>query len=1007
MLGLWACADGPVGLRVTPDGTGPMVVVDWDAEPLPELPFPNDLATRPDPTSPTGLRLNISTEATTRSESEARAKLDELVGFGIYSPISVRFDHRLDLDEVLVRHPDDFHDPNAFADDAFYLIDVEPSSPTYLQPVALDVGHGRFPMDVVRTDRYFPNDPRSDSPSVLFELGDEDANGNGELDWGEDTDNDGILDIPNVWPPGGDPRDDMLTWYDLETDTLIVRPVVPLREQTRYAMVLTSRLVDLDGEPVRSPWPYVNHVRQTPALEPVLDALPAFDLSVDDVAFAWVFTTGRVTGDLVDLRRGFDGEGPFATFGDDWPAAVTEALQVQTGDLDPDSPYHLSVEKLVAPLIALDLFPAESADVLEASYASFSDQLVGGVFVTPYLLADRDDGGRDDSDEWWQLDPATGVVHAEPQRVPFTCVLPKRDPNATGPVPIALFGHGYGSSRFDLFGFVHAFNRMGMVGCAMDFAGHGPTLDPEDEALAQTVLGPSGLTPFLDQLRDSRYRDLNNDGVKDSGGDQWSADPFHTRDMVRQASVDWMQMVRALRRCGETEWTHTLELPTGPQQTSVGGVSCDWDGDGRPDLGGPDTKFYLVGGSLGGIDAAVAAAVMPELEAVSPIVPGGGTLDIGVRTEIGGAVEALIGRLLTPMFLGYPTDDGGLRVVQMVNSVTDMVEVEVATLPDIPSYGRLRIENLANGEVRQGLIPRDGRFRLSIPCDAMDATEKRVATGMPDTGPVEGVVYEIGGNDGLGDPLVITIFDATGERVAKLDTFETEQRIEGVTLRAGSPLVAVAHGDGHIRGSSDVRRLSSVLAAVLEPGDAIAYGPHWFLEPFPELGGEPRNVLMVPTPGDPIVNINTGIALARSAGLVEWRAIDDRYGTTVDRFLIDHRVVQGIAAVGPYTNGAGEPVLFDADDLDDGQDGLEAPSESPLRASRPTGTGLSALRLPYVSTTGQHGFSYPDPTLAFDINSFAINQIAGFLSSDGTELSDDRCLERGDCDWLPPFEEAP
>ena len=102
-----SCQTSPEGLRVTPDGTGPMIVVDWDAEPLPELPFPNNLATRPDPLSPTGRRLNISTVAMTNYESETRAKLNELTGFGIFSPISVAFDKDLDLDNIVARHRDD------------------------------------------------------------------------------------------------------------------------------------------------------------------------------------------------------------------------------------------------------------------------------------------------------------------------------------------------------------------------------------------------------------------------------------------------------------------------------------------------------------------------------------------------------------------------------------------------------------------------------------------------------------------------------------------------------------------------------------------------------------------------------------------------------------------------------------------------------------------------------------------------------------------------------------
>ena len=98
------CAPYPEGLRSTPDGTGPRVIIDWDAQPLPEIPLPNDLATRPDPTSVTGLRLNISEMAETETESRARRKINELVGFGIYAPFTVSFDAPLDLDNIRDRH---------------------------------------------------------------------------------------------------------------------------------------------------------------------------------------------------------------------------------------------------------------------------------------------------------------------------------------------------------------------------------------------------------------------------------------------------------------------------------------------------------------------------------------------------------------------------------------------------------------------------------------------------------------------------------------------------------------------------------------------------------------------------------------------------------------------------------------------------------------------------------------------------------------------------------------
>ena len=47
---------------------GPTVLWDAVAKPLPEIPLPNDAATRRDPASPTGRRLNISLDAPTELE---------------------------------------------------------------------------------------------------------------------------------------------------------------------------------------------------------------------------------------------------------------------------------------------------------------------------------------------------------------------------------------------------------------------------------------------------------------------------------------------------------------------------------------------------------------------------------------------------------------------------------------------------------------------------------------------------------------------------------------------------------------------------------------------------------------------------------------------------------------------------------------------------------------------------------------------------------------------------
>jgi hypothetical protein len=964
--------------------------MDWDAKPLPNVPFPTDLATLVDPTSPTGLRVNVPLATKTEMERHAREKLNTLTGFGVYAPITVAFSAPLDLGNIAARHRDDVALGDAqFEDDAFYLVDVDPDSPDYGMPIALDVGHGRYPYDVPNPARYFPNDSRDESPSLVFDTVEEDLDGDGVLDWGEDTDNDGVLDHPNVWPEGGDPRDDLLTWYERQTNTLILRPVRPLREETTYAVVLTERLVGADGNPVRSPWQWVHHMRQADALAPLREALPTLGLSVDDVAFAWVFTTGDVTGDLRAARQGLLGEGPLATLKDAYPAGITEAVPVHA--IDGLEETRLPADRLISTLANLGLFDGEGADVLMDNYTTFAEVVVGGRFITPNLMGEPGQGtgewpAVDDSDDYWQIDAFNGTYTARAETVAFTCVLPKNVPQ---PAPVVAFGHGYGSSRFDFLGFSWAFARMGFAACAFDYPGHGPTVSADEEELITTVLDATGLLPFYDHLKDARYRDLDNDGVPDSGGDQWTADAFHTRDMVRQAALDHARFFDSVRACG----TGTMTLPDGSST-----VSCDWDGDGTPDIGGADAKLYQIGGSLGGINTAVAAGVVDDVEAWAPVVPGGGLLDVAFRTEIGGAVEAMHGRLISPLFLGYPQDDGSLVITQMVNSVTDMVERRVGTVSSIPAGGRVVIENLSTGEVREGYIPTDGTFRLGIAADASSAWEKRSLAGIPDTGPVSGTTYWVADPTEAGDPLAVSLYDTDGALVTTFDTWPEDTTFQGVTYAAGTPLVALAEGLGHTRGSPELRRVAFVFGAILEGGDPIGYARYLTEMPF---NGTPRNILVMPTPGDSIVSINTGVALARGAGWLDDTTVDERYGTTVDRFLIDRRVVQGLEQFGPYICADGTPCLFDADDLDQGLDGTGATSEAPLRVVTETSAGVSALRLPYVRTTGTHGFAIPEPEREFDMATFATMQIATYFHYDGQQISDDLCLENASCAWIP------
>ena len=95
-------------------------------------------------------------------------------------------------------------------------------------------------------------------------------------------------------------------------------------------------------------------------------------------------------------------------------------------------------------------------------------------------------------------------------------------------------------------------------------------------------------------------------------------------------------------------------------------------------------------------------------------------------------------------------------------------------------------------------------------------------------------------------------------------------------------------------------------------------------------------------------------------------------------------------------------------------DGLNAPRLVPalrqqLVRTVPLSDGtqaVSALLLPYLKRTGQHGFVNPQPDKPFDMDQFMANLIGRWLETRGRELHFDACQahEPPDCPWIlaPP-----
>lgn len=1074
---LLACAPAPEGLAPTPDGDGPEIVFDFDRKPLPEIPFPNDLATRPDPSSPTGKRVNASMIAPTELEATARRRIDQLSGWGVYQPITVRFDAPIDLQVIYDRHrdyrngaPDDYD----FDNDAIYLIDVTPTSPTYLEPTPLDFGEGNFPVLLRTPQQYWEHDPKTHTHALSFETFEEDVDGNGRLDPGEDIDLDGVLDHPNVDaredgdPTTLDPFRDLMSFWEKETNTLVFRPIIPLREKTTYAVVITSRLKGEDGDPVRSPFEYVNHASQTQDIRPALGKLSEYGLDTEDVAFAWSFTTQEATADMVNLRDGLYGEGQLAWLAEDFPIGLTKLFQmVDDSSPDPvnmpDAPppanlFVLPAERLKTVLgpfaqIAFDDFGITDVDQLVVNH-DFYAYHVSGKFRAPRLLDIKKSGTLDDR-AWPSdlLDPALRD-EIDSHEVQFWCAIPKAQYKAdpTKPAPVVLYAHGYTSNKLEQLGLaLHA--KFGIAGCSIDAVLHGVDLGASSD-VAQNLLKLYGLGAAFEALAENRMVDIDGDGVLDVGGEFFTGYMFRTRDNLRQTLLDWLTLVRLIRAFG------TMDM----QDVNRDGVPeklGDFDADGTIDIGGEDAVFFASGTSLGGLMSSLLAGIEPSVVAAAPISGGAGLIDLSIRSEQGGVVEALMLRMLGPTIIGERNANGETRIYQLIPNGNKDQRFEIAYRTGIEPGNVVRLTNVSTGRAHCARVmpstPPPGYesyvgYDSASNCSLNDVGECRVC---PDrTDPVQDGQRGTYGCDLAGSFRVSIPADKGDELQLEVFADDSVVRVEGderdcfiddgsvpVTAIVNKlevapfvyrrkayymedPLVALEDGYGFQRATPMLRRFLGIAQMVVEPADPAVFAVHYSRDPltFREQGESfvkaPTNVMNVTTIGDPNVPVNTGVAIAKVAGFIELNTPDPRWNKTPNRLIIDEGVQAGIpwmATRGPEWG----PVLVDIDNISDSTnsvpmdpagavDGLLAPRTTPPLRTVVTTTGTDTGKSGIVFAMeneyeGRHGFPPPGLSgLPFDVGQYMEHFIGWFFATRGTEVRYQACMaELAGCDWIP------
>lgn len=1091
----------PEGLSSTQDSAGPTVVFNLDSWPFPDIPFPNDLATRTDPSSPTGKRINVSLHGASEAEARVRDYINRMSGFGVFTPISVAFDAPLDVENIITRHQQSVPD---FSDDAVYIVNIDPDSPQFGEFALIDMGAGSFPITLERPNGYFKNDPRQAGTNLLFETYKEvDLNENGVLDPMEDTDDDGVWDRPNTRHVDGNLNDfgEVLDFYERETNTLVLRTLEPLEETTTYAVVLTDALVGEDNSPVQSPFNAINHLRQTDALEPLKEILPQhfparFSKSLDSVRFTWSFTTGAPTQTLEAVRAGLYGHGSLSWLAEDYPAEFK--LLHNPGGPGAAEPLTYTLDRiipLVAPVAAQSLGSGGNLDLLEDAIGKI-DYIISGSFISPYFLGDSDglaDPGADatlkltnpqDDNEVFDIDTETGRARVRPGEVTFHCAVPRTQVERERPLPVIIYSHAIGSTRLEMVAFAGQMAKFGLASCAIDAVGHGLALPDEFAGLLDSVSEGLGMPKLPAVLLHDRARDLTNDGEVDTGEDYFTADILHARDMIRQTTIDQMQLIRILRSFdGTTRWDNVvdaedpwiadkIDMVAGWDQDGdgVGEIRGDFNGDGVVDFGG-EQPYLALGTSLGGLQTGVLAGIEPTIRAGATNAGGGGLGDVATRTSIRNVRVGVFLSMFGPLLSGTaPTNEAGeisgpMNLEWVLPSGISDETLHFATLEGIENGDQIVLRN-PKREAR-GFIPEDerkasvhvrqGRFRVGIASDADGATARRAKLGFdskmsvqndlmgcraggycagttceswqycaPDAtchpvsecvaqfdpaeadteDPAELAAHTIDTPTDFGDPLVIEVWAADGQLKQRIDTFPENLIFQNILYPQGAPLAALATGWGLKRQTPRLRKFLGISQMLLESADPAIYAKHYTREPL-EYPYEPQafqngwtNMLIVGTLGDQTVPINTALALARAAGGLDATFKDEDYATTQNQFLLNNFVAEGISSLDRFPEYPG--TIFDPDDLDGGafyspsRAGTQDPNPdalNPLRATVLTDTGITALRLPYLSIEGEHTFNIPRTDRGFDISTFMTNQVGWFMANYGTEISDDPCME--------------
>lgn len=370
--------------------------------------------------------------------------------------------------------------------------------------------------------------------------------------------------------------------WDAASNTLHFEADELLEQHTRYAVIVTDRVRDAQGEPIRGA-----HFTRTRHGFP-----KAYDDDLQEglersarhsrarVVAASVFTTMSVSADLEKIQDAIQRSDPA-------PASVSYfSIATVTG---------LTWNVEVVAGGPLNPVPLPGFGALFAFGPTVS-AIAFGKYVSPNFLRADSTFEPTESRRGAPVQQGTNEVH-------FNIVLPAGPKPAAG-YPVAIFGHGFTDHKLGAFLVVAAsMAQRGIATVGINVVGHG--FGPRSTV---TVLRPGGNATVPGG---GRAVDQNGDGQFGSTEGSAAAAPrvlVGSSDALRQTTVDLMQLARQIQ------------------------AGMDVDGDGAPDL--DSRRIYYFGQSFGGIYGTIFLGVEPSVRVGVPNV-GGGPISEIVRLSPG------------------------------------------------------------------------------------------------------------------------------------------------------------------------------------------------------------------------------------------------------------------------------------------------------------------------------------------------------------------------------------